>query len=86
MVMSADFLLRKKLSNNFFYLEKKIKAANSIKDKRKRLSELLKIKNDVKSLLKQYDENKFDDNFLFRKFTKNIKAFIFKLEKEYAKK
>ena len=84
--MSNNYWLRKEISDKLSYLDKRLAIASNIKDKRRRLSEFLKIRNDVKSLLKQYEESKFDDNFLFQKFTKNIKIFIFKLEKEYAKK
>lgn len=84
--MSNNYWLKKEISYNLIRLERRLANASNIKDKRKRLSELLRIRNDVKGLLKHYEESKFDDNFLFQKFTKNIKSFAFKLEKEYAKK
>lgn len=84
--MNNNYWLRKEISNKLLHLNKRLIIASNIKDKRKKLLEFLKIRNDVKALLKQYEESKFDDNFLFQKFTKNIKTFIFKLEKEYAKK
>lgn len=84
--MSNNYWLRKEISDKLFYLDKRLAIASNIKDKRKRLSELLRIRNDVKDLLKHYEKSKFDDNFFFQKFIKNIKSFAFKLEKEYAKK
>lgn len=84
--MNNNYWLRKEISNKLLRLDKRLTIASNIKDKRKKLLEFLKIRNDVKALLRQYEESKFDDNFLFQKFTKNIKTLIFKLEKEYAKK
>lgn len=84
--MNSDYWYKKEFSNKLSTLERRLKRAAHIKDKRKRLSELLNIRRETKLLLIQYENLEVYDNFFLNKIKKNIRSFIFNLEKEYVKK
>ena len=84
--MNSDYWYKKEFSNKLSTLERRLKKTAQIKDKRKRLSELLNIRRETKLLLSQYENLEVYDNFFLNKIKKNIRSFIFNLEKEYAKK
>jgi len=83
--MSDDYWAKKDLSNKFSFLERRLTITSKIKDKRKKNKELLKLRSEVKLLLKENNKNKFDNNFLFKDFSRKVGALILSLEKEYAK-
>ena len=84
--MNSDYWYKKEFSNKLSALERRLKRATLIKDKRKRLSELLNIRRETKHLLSQYENLEVYDNFFLNKIKKNIRSFIFNLEIEYVKK
>ncbi len=84
--MDTDYWSKRDFSNKLLILEKRLKNAAGIKNKRKKLSELLSIRGETKLLLNQYENLKTYDNFFLNKIKKNIKSLIFNLEREYAKR
>ena len=84
--MDENYWLKREFYNKLSDLEKKLEFASNIRDKNKRLKKLLVIRHEIKSLLKEFNSKKINNNFLFQDFIKKIKTLIFKVEKESVKK
>lgn len=84
--MSNDYWSNKKLSNKISLLERRLAIASRIKDKRKKLKEVIFLREQIKALLKEYESAKIDDNFFLKNILNKIKSLIFRVEKEHDKK
>lgn len=84
--MSEDYQLKKEISNKLSILQRRLIVAGNIKNKRKKLRELMNIRKEIKWLLDNYKPEKINNNFLFKDFIKKIKTLMFNLERENAKK
>ena len=84
--MSNDYWSNKNLSNKISLLERRLAIASGIKDKRKKLKEVIFLREQIKALLKEYESSKIDDNFFLKNILNNIKSLIFRVEKEHGKK
>lgn len=84
--MSEDYQLKKEISNKLSILQRRLIVAGNIKNKRKKLRELMNIRKEIKWLLDNYKPEEINDNFLFKDFIKKIKTLMFNLERENAKK
>ena len=84
--MSEDYRLKKEISNKLSILQRRLIAAGNIKNKRKKLRELMNIRKEIKELLDNYKPEEINNNFLFKDFIKKIKTLMFNLERENAKK
>lgn len=84
--MSKDYRLKKEISNKLSILQRRLIVAGNIKNKRKKLRELMNIRKEIKGLLDNYKPEEINNNFLFKDFIKKIKTLMFNLERENAKK
>ena len=85
-LMSNDYWSNKELSNKISLLERRLAIASGIKDKRKKLKEVIFLREQIKALLKEYESSKIDDNFFLKNILNKIKSLIFRVEKEHGKK
>lgn len=84
--MNENYWLKRSFYNKIFDLEKKLIITSKIKDKKKKIKDIIYIRNQAKTLLSEYKKSKINDQFLLKNISKKINSIIFRIEKESAKK